>query len=77
MNDRERARALSALLDAASREPDVALPEVDEELRALVDLGSALGDLRAEPDAAQRAALERMLQAHRADIARAVGRREA
>ncbi|MFN2153593.1 MAG: DUF5666 domain-containing protein, partial [Anaerolineae bacterium] len=77
MNDRERARALSALLDAASREPDVALPEADEELRALVDLGSALGDLRAEPDAAQRAALERMLKAHRADIARAVGRREA
>jgi hypothetical protein len=76
MNDQERARALSELLEQALRGQDTTLPGTDEELRALADLGRTLSDLRAEPDVTQRAALERMLQAHRVDILRAAARRQ-
>ena len=73
MSEQERAQALSELLDAALRGEDTESLGPDEELRALSDVGRTLSDMSSEPSQAQKAALERMLQAHRADIARAAG----
>ena len=75
MSEQERAQALSELLDAVLRGKDTESLGADEELRALSDVGRTLSEMSSEPSQAQKAALERVLQAHRADIARAAGAR--
>ena len=75
MSEQERAQALSELLDAVLRGKDTESLGPDKELRALSDVGRTLSEMSSEPSQAQKAALERVLQAHRADIARAAGAR--
>lgn len=73
MSEQEKAQDLSELLDAALRGEDTESPATDEELRALSDVGRTLSEMSAQPSEVHKAAFERMLQAHRAEIARAAG----
>jgi ferric-dicitrate binding protein FerR (iron transport regulator) len=71
MNENEKAKALSKSLDAAPG-GDAGLEGADEEIRALSALGRSLGDIKFEPNSVHRAAVERLLLKHRAEIKKAV-----
>lgn len=72
MSDKEKAEALSRELDAVLQGGEDGREGVDEEVRALSELGRSLHGIRPVPRAAHRAAIERLVRAHRADMRRAV-----
>ncbi|MBN1641761.1 MAG: FecR domain-containing protein [Anaerolineae bacterium] len=73
MNENAQAQALSDALDALLRgQESAAALEQDPEVRDLADLGRSLSALAPEPSEAHNARIERLLLAHRADLARAV-----
>ncbi len=72
MNDKGKADELSRSLDAMLRGEDAADLGADEEVQALSEVGRSLYDIDPQPGPVHRAAVERLVQAHRADIRRAV-----